>query len=52
MNNRVLALIAAFIATSIYGINHTIGKELMPHYIGAFGLILLRVLGASILFTN
>jgi len=50
MNNRVLALIAAFIATSIYGINHTIGKELMPHYIGAFGLILLRVLGASILF--
>ena len=50
MNNRVLALIAAFTATSIYGINHTIGKELMPYYIGAFGLILLRVLGASILF--
>lgn len=41
---------AAFIATSIYGINHTIGKELMPTYIEPFGLILLRVIGASILF--
>ena len=50
MNNRTFALIAAFIATSIYGINHTVGKELMPYYIGAYGLILLRVLGASILF--
>ena len=50
MNNRTFALIAAFIATSIYGINHTVGKELMPHYIGPYGLILLRVLGASVLF--
>src|SRR5210317_1134743 len=50
MTKRTLALIAAFIATSIYGVNHTIGKDLMPHYIGAFGLILLRVIGASILF--
>lgn len=50
MNNRTLAIIAAFIATTIYGINHTVGKDLMPHYIGAFGLILLRVTGAAILF--
>ncbi|NNK81950.1 MAG: DMT family transporter [Flavobacteriaceae bacterium] len=50
MNNRNFALLAAFIATSIYGINHTVGKELMPQYIGAYGLILLRVLGASIVF--
>ena len=49
-NNRNLALLAAFIATSIYGINHTVGKELMPFYIKPFGLILLRVLGAAILF--
>lgn len=50
MNDRILAVLAAFVATSIYGINHTIGKDLMPHYIGAFGLILLRVIGASLLF--
>jgi drug/metabolite transporter (DMT)-like permease len=50
MNNRVFAFIAAFVATSIYGINHTIGKDLMPNYIGAYGLILLRVIGATLLF--
>lgn len=49
-SNRVLALLAAFIATSIYGVNHTIGKELMPIYIKPFGLILLRVTGATLLF--
>ena len=50
MNNRTLALLAAFVATSIYGLNHTIAKGLMPTHIGAFGLILARVVGASILF--
>lgn len=50
MNNRTLALLAALIATSIYGLNHTIAKELMPTYIKPFGFIFLRVLGASILF--
>jgi len=50
MNNRLLALLAALIATTIYGLNHTIAKGLMPVYIKPFGLILLRVLGASALF--
>jgi len=50
MNNRILALLAAFGATSIYGLNHTIAKVVMPHYIGPFGFIMLRVLGASALF--
>jgi drug/metabolite transporter (DMT)-like permease len=50
MNNRILALLAALLATTIYGLNHTIAKELMPTYIKPFGLILVRVLGASILF--
>ncbi len=50
MNKRTLALLAALIATSIYGLNHTIAKGLMPTYIGPFGFILVRVLGASILF--
>ena len=50
MNNRTLALLAALVATTIYGLNHTIAKGLMPTYIKPFGLILLRVLGATVLF--
>ncbi|AXT18753.1 DMT family transporter [Flavobacteriaceae bacterium AU392] len=50
MDKRLLAMLAAFGATAIYGINHTVAKGLMPIYIKPYGLILLRVLGASILF--
>jgi drug/metabolite transporter (DMT)-like permease len=50
MNSRALALLAAFGATTIYGLNHTIAKVVMPHYIGPFGFIMLRVVGASALF--
>lgn len=50
MNKRLLAILAATGASIIYGINYTIAKELMPLYIEPFGFILLRVLGASILF--
>jgi len=50
MNNRYLALIAAFLATSIYGINHTIAKEVMPIYIGSSGFIMLRLLGTTSIF--
>jgi len=50
MNNRYLGLIAALIATSIFGFNHTIAKELMPVFISASALLYARVLGAAILF--
>lgn len=50
MSKRVLALIAAFVATSIFGINHTLAKGLMPEYVQPFGFIVIRVLGAGILF--
>ncbi len=50
MNSRALALLAAFAASAIYGINHTIAKGLMPDVIGPFGFILLRVSGAAVLF--
>ena len=50
MNNRTLGFLAAFGATLIYGLNHTIAKNVMPAYISPFGFILLRVLGASLLF--
>ena len=50
MNNRFLGLIAALIATSIFGFNHTIAKELMPVFISPSALLYARVLGAAILF--
>ncbi|NAS31170.1 EamA family transporter [Flavobacteriaceae bacterium R38] len=50
MGNRALALLAAFTASAIYAANHTLAKGIMPTYIKPFGFILLRVLGAAILF--
>lgn len=47
---KILALLAAFGATLIYGLNHTIAKVIMPEYIGAYGFIMLRLLGAGLLF--
>lgn len=48
--DKILALIAALIATTIYGLNHTIAKVIMPQYIGAFGLVQLRLMGAGFIF--
>ena len=45
-----MPLLAATVATTIYGLNHTIAKMVMPIYIGSLGLVLLRVLGATIIF--
>ncbi|MDO6471249.1 DMT family transporter [Maribacter sp. 1_MG-2023] len=50
MSKRLLAILAAIGATTIYGVNHTIAKGIMPHYVQPFGFIILRVLGAAILF--
>ena len=50
MDKRTLAIIAAFCATFMYGLNYTIAKGVMPVYIKPFGFIFLRVVGASILF--
>ena len=50
MNNRILAIFAALSATSIFGLNHTITKNLMPFYITPSGLLFARVFGACTLF--
>ncbi len=44
------ALLAATAASTIYGVNHTIAKGLMPAVIKPFGFILLRVTGAALIF--
>lgn len=50
MTKRTLALLAALGATTIYGLNHTIAKGVMPIYVKPFGFIMIRVLGATALF--
>lgn len=50
MDKRLLALLAATATETIYGINHTIAKGLMPHVIQPYGFIVLRVGGAALLF--
>tara|TARA_R110002012_G_scaffold97333_3_gene233963 strand:+ start:1295 stop:2188 length:894 start_codon:yes stop_codon:yes gene_type:complete len=50
VNRRTLAILAALGATTIYGINHTIAKGVMPTYVKPFGFIFLRLFGASLLF--
>ncbi|WP_375325738.1 DMT family transporter [Flagellimonas sp. GZD32] len=50
MSKRTLAILAAIGATTIYGINHTIAKGVMPTYVQPFGFIFLRVTGAALLF--
>ncbi|CAM4166029.1 DMT family transporter [Zobellia nedashkovskayae] len=50
MNKRTLAILAAVGATIIYALNHTIAKGVMPNHVQPFGFIMLRVIGASILF--
>ena len=48
--NKVFAIIAALAATTIYGLNHTIAKVVMPNYIEGFGFIQLRLMGAGLIF--
>lgn len=50
MNTRTLAIFAAIGATTIYGLSHTIAKGVMPNYVQPYGFIMLRVIGATILF--
>jgi len=50
LSKRTLAILAAIGATTIYGLNHTIAKGVMPHYVQPFAFIIFRVGGAALLF--
>jgi drug/metabolite transporter (DMT)-like permease len=50
MQNKTSAYIAAILVALIYGVNYTIAKDVMPTYVKPFGFIVIRVLGATILF--
>lgn len=50
INNNLQGHLAILSANLIYGANFSIAKLVMPQYIKPFGFILLRVLGAAVLF--
>lgn len=50
VSRNALAHAALFTVNFIYGVNYVIAKGLMPGVIGPSGFILLRVLGAGVLF--
>ncbi len=50
MNSRFWALVCAWIVAIIYGVTFTVAKDVMPTYVDAYGFIVLRVAGATILF--
>ena len=50
MSSRSWALVCAWIVAIIYGVTFTIAKDVMPKYIDAYGFIVLRVGGATLLF--
>ncbi len=50
MSKRALALIGATLVSIIYGVTFTIAKDVMPAHIEAFGFIVLRVGGSTLLF--
>ncbi|WP_179343202.1 DMT family transporter [Winogradskyella ursingii] len=51
MNSRGFAIFALFMVQLLYGLNYTIAKTVMnENYIKPFGFVLIRVLGATVLF--
>ncbi|NRS88696.1 drug/metabolite transporter (DMT)-like permease [Flavobacterium sp. 7E] len=50
MSKRTIALFGATLVSIIYGLTFTIAKDVMPAYVDAYGFILLRVGGSTLLF--
>ncbi|PKV63135.1 DMT family transporter [Pontibacter ramchanderi] len=50
MNKQVQVHASLFLVALIYGSNYSIAKEVMPEYVGPFGLIVIRVVSAAIFF--
>lgn len=50
VSRNTLAHVALFTVNFIYGVNYVVAKGLMPAVVGPSGFIVLRVLGAGVLF--
>ncbi|MBD2767561.1 DMT family transporter [Hymenobacter sp. BT664] len=42
---------ALFFVALIYAANYSLSKDVMPHYLGPFGIVTLRIVGATVFFT-
>ncbi|RFP65245.1 DMT family transporter [Hymenobacter lapidiphilus] len=51
MKTSVKVHAALFVVSLIYAANYSISKDVMPRYMGPFGLVLLRIVGATLFFT-
>ena len=49
-NSNILSHLALLGATLCYGFNYNIAKDVMPDYIEPYGFIVVRIIGAGILF--
>lgn len=50
MTKRTIALIGSTIVSIIYGLTFTLAKDVMPIYVQAYGFVIMRVGGTTILF--
>ena len=51
MFSRKWALVAVFMVQLLYGLNYTFAKTVINDgFVGAFGFVVLRVVGASLMF--
>jgi drug/metabolite transporter (DMT)-like permease len=50
IKTNIKAHLAIFLANVFYGINYTVAKEIMPDYIQSYGLTIVRIFGAAIMF--
>lgn len=50
MNAKLISHFALWLAALIYGANYTIAKSVMPQYVQPFAFIILRVIGALVLY--
>lgn len=50
MSKKVVSHLALFAVNLLYGANYVVAKGVMPKYVGPNGFILMRVLGAILLF--
>jgi drug/metabolite transporter (DMT)-like permease len=50
VRSKIPAHLALFAVSLIYGINYVLAKEVMPTYVEPYGFIVIRMVGAGILF--
>ncbi|TGE29580.1 DMT family transporter [Hymenobacter metallicola] len=50
MKNSLRVHAALFLVAVIYAANYSLSKDVMPHYMGPFGIVTLRILGAALFF--